>query len=164
MHGQGSASCAVCAQALFSHVWLLGEGMDCSPPASPVHGILQARILERVAVPSSRGSSRPRDWACVSVSPALAGSLFTTSPPRKPGKPIVSPYWFPFFQGLQSCIAYYLMFLKIIISCILFSFLICAKKKWLGTEWEQNHPLTFPMYIMSAKGVYSVSFPRSWFF
>ena len=35
--------------------------MDCSPPGSSVHGILQARILEWIAVPFSRGSSRPRD-------------------------------------------------------------------------------------------------------
>ena len=40
--------------------------MDCSPPSSSVHGILQARILERVAIPFSRGSSRPRDWTQVS--------------------------------------------------------------------------------------------------
>ena len=33
--------------------------MDCSPPCSSVHGILQARILEWVAVPSSRGYPRP---------------------------------------------------------------------------------------------------------
>ena len=36
------------------------DPMDCSPPASFVHGILQARILEWVAVPFSRGSSQPR--------------------------------------------------------------------------------------------------------
>ena len=36
--------------------------MNCSPPGSSVHGILQAKILERVAMPSSRGSSQPRDW------------------------------------------------------------------------------------------------------
>ena len=36
--------------------------MDCSPPGSSVHGILQARILAWAAVSSSRGSSRPRDW------------------------------------------------------------------------------------------------------
>ena len=36
------------------------------PPGSSVHGILQARTLEWVAVPSSRGSSWPRDWTCVS--------------------------------------------------------------------------------------------------
>ena len=35
--------------------------MDCSPPGSSVHGILQGRILEWVAMPSSRGSTRPRD-------------------------------------------------------------------------------------------------------
>ena len=40
--------------------------MDCSPPGSSVHGTLQARILEWVAMPSSRASSRPRDQTCVS--------------------------------------------------------------------------------------------------
>ena len=36
---------------------ILGDTMDCSPPGSSVQGILQARILEWVAVPSSKGSS-----------------------------------------------------------------------------------------------------------
>ena len=40
--------------------------MDCSPPGCSVHGILQARILEWVAMPASKESSRPRDRACVS--------------------------------------------------------------------------------------------------
>ena len=40
--------------------------MDCSPPGSSVHGILQARILEWVAILSSRGYSRPRDQTQVS--------------------------------------------------------------------------------------------------
>ena len=39
----------------------LCDPVDYSPPGSYVHGILQARILEWVAMPSSRGSSRPRD-------------------------------------------------------------------------------------------------------
>ena len=39
----------------------LCDPMDCSPPSSSVQGILQARILEWVAMPSSRGSSRPMD-------------------------------------------------------------------------------------------------------
>ena len=39
---------------------------DCSPPGSSVHGILQARILEWVAISFSRGSSRPRDRTCIS--------------------------------------------------------------------------------------------------
>ena len=40
--------------------------MYCSPPGSSVHGILQARILEWVAVPFSRRSSQPRDRTQVS--------------------------------------------------------------------------------------------------
>ena len=42
------------------------EPMDCSLPGSPVNGILQARILDRVAIPFSRGSSLPRNWTQVS--------------------------------------------------------------------------------------------------
>ena len=37
------------------------DPMDCSLPGSSVHEILQARTLEWVAMPSSRGSSQPRD-------------------------------------------------------------------------------------------------------
>ena len=48
--------------------------LDCSPPGSSVHGMLQARILEWVAMPSSRGSSQPRDWTQVSC---IAGRFFT---------------------------------------------------------------------------------------
>ena len=40
--------------------------MDCGPPGSSVHGILQARIVEWLAMPSSRGSSPPRDQTCFS--------------------------------------------------------------------------------------------------
>ena len=56
-----------------SRVRLFCDPVDCSPPGSSVHRILQARILERVAIFFSRGSSRPRDrihiscigrWVC----------------------------------------------------------------------------------------------------
>ena len=58
---------------------------DCSPPGSPAHGILQASILEWVATPSSRGSSRPGIEPASLKSPALVGGFFTTGkPPRKP--------------------------------------------------------------------------------
>ena len=51
----------------------LGNPMDCSPPGSSVHGILQARILEWVAISVSRGSSHPRDQTQVSC---IAGRFF----------------------------------------------------------------------------------------
>ena len=54
------------------------DPMHCSPPGSSVHGILQARILEWVAIPFSRGSSRPRDQTRVCC---IAGRLFTSEPP-----------------------------------------------------------------------------------
>ena len=44
----------------------LCKTIDCSPPDSSVHEILQTRILEGVAMPSSRGSSKPGDWTCIS--------------------------------------------------------------------------------------------------
>ena len=50
----------VCVLNHFARVHLFCDLMDCSPPGSSVHGILQARILEWVAMPSSRGSSPPR--------------------------------------------------------------------------------------------------------
>ena len=53
--------------------------VDCSPPGSSVHGILQARILEWFAKPSSRGSSWPRDQTHVCYVSCIAGKFFTTS-------------------------------------------------------------------------------------
>ena len=54
---------SVCACWIASGLCLtLCYPMDCSPPDSSVHGILQARILDWVAMPSPRGSSWPRGW------------------------------------------------------------------------------------------------------
>ena len=53
----------------------------CEPIDSTVHGILQARILQWVAFPFSRGSSQPRDPTQVSH---IAGGFFTSEPPGKP--------------------------------------------------------------------------------
>ena len=55
----------------------LCNSMDCSSPGSCLHGLLQARILEWVAIPFSRGSSQPRDQTQVFC---MAGRLFTTEP------------------------------------------------------------------------------------
>ena len=68
----------VCA---FSRVWLWDPIMDCSPPGSSGHGILQAKILEWVAIPSSRGPSQPREWTGISY---ILGRFFTTEPPGEP--------------------------------------------------------------------------------
>ena len=62
----------------------LWDPMDYSPPGSYVHQILQARILDWVAMSSSRGSSRPRDWTVSSVTLALQADFFTAETPGKP--------------------------------------------------------------------------------
>ena len=67
-----SSNCSACmhAQLLQSYPTFCNP-MDCSPPGSSVRGILQARILEWIAIPSSRGSSRPRNWTQVSCIPCI---------------------------------------------------------------------------------------------
>ena len=62
----------------------LCDPMDYSPPGSSVHGILQARILEWPAMPSSRGSSLPRDRTHVSCISCTADGFFTAEPPERP--------------------------------------------------------------------------------
>ena len=57
-----SSACCVVAELCST----LCDSMDCSPPGSSVHGILQTRILEWAAISSCKGSSRPRDWTCIS--------------------------------------------------------------------------------------------------
>ena len=56
---------------------ILWNPMDCSLPGASVHGILQARILEWVAMPSSRGSSRPTDRTLHCKFSCTAGRFFT---------------------------------------------------------------------------------------
>ena len=71
----------------------LSDSMDCGLPGSSVHGILQARILEWVAISFSRGSLRPRDQNCVCC---IAGKFFTAEPPGRPIRDI-HVYIFPIY-------------------------------------------------------------------
>ena len=61
-------SCSSCVQLIF-------DPMNCSPPGCSVHRILQARILEWVAMPSSRGSSQSRNQNCVSYVSCIGRQL-----------------------------------------------------------------------------------------
>ena len=73
-----------CAKSLQSCPSLC-DHMDCSPPGSSIHGVLQARILEWVAMPSSR-SSWPSDWTtpCLLYLLHWQGSSLPLGPPGKP--------------------------------------------------------------------------------
>ena len=70
----------VCSQPCLT----LCDPTDCSLPGCSVHGILQARVLEWVAMLSSRGSSQPTDRTRVSCGSCIAGGFFAAKPPGKP--------------------------------------------------------------------------------
>ena len=79
----------LCMRAQPLQFWpTLWDSMDCSLPGSCLHGILQAGILEGVAIPFSRGSSWPKYWTQGSGSACFVQVNFSTS--ESPGKPI----WF----------------------------------------------------------------------
>ena len=66
--------------------WRFVTLWTCSPPGSPVHRILQARILECVAISSSRGSSQPSDRTHISCGSCTAGGFSMAEPPGKPSR------------------------------------------------------------------------------
>ena len=69
----------VCVLSHFSHVLLFVTLCTCNLPGSSVHGILQARILEWVAMPSSGDLPDPGTEPASLTSPGLVGGFFTTS-------------------------------------------------------------------------------------
>ena len=77
----------------------LCDPMDCSLPGSSVHGILQARVLEWVAISFSRGSSQPRDWTRVSHIEGRCFNLWATREAR------LSGFWRSFLYSsyVYSC-------------------------------------------------------------
>ena len=72
----------------------LCDPLNCSPPGSSLHGILQARVLEWVAISFYRGSSWPRDWTQVSY---IAGRFFTLWATRK------AVSWLKWDRGYPPC-------------------------------------------------------------
>ena len=83
----------------------LCDTMDFSPPGSSIHRIFQARILEWVAIPSSKGSSQPRDQTQVSTLQADSLPLSHQGSPSKPCLPrtwISSSPLVSYFLSLNS--------------------------------------------------------------
>ena len=69
----------------------LCDPKDCNLSGSSVNGILQTRILERVAIPFSREFSQPKDWKQVSL---IAGGFFTVWTTREA---LTNQYWYIIF-------------------------------------------------------------------
>ena len=86
---------AAAAKSLQSCLTLC-DPIDGSPPGSPVPGILQARTLEWVAMPSSRGSSQPRDQTQISH---IAVDSLPSESPGKPTQNLIKSGWARGFTG-----------------------------------------------------------------
>ena len=80
---------------------ILYDRLDCSPPGSSVHGILQARILEWVAISFSRGSSWP---GIEPRSPALQEDPLQTEPPGTPRYFTEDQYLTHFYWCIVFCV------------------------------------------------------------
>ena len=77
--------------------------MDCGPSGSSVHGILQARILEWLAISSSRGSSCLQDQTWIFCGSRIAGRFFTTGPLGKTYWSVACHFFSPFTDKLWLC-------------------------------------------------------------
>ena len=120
--------------------------MDCSLPGSSVYGILQARILGWIAMPSARASSQPRDWTCISYISCIGRQGFfitraTLDSFNFPNSPqINNEYWYIAMLLINECeistatppkadnTSSYLW------SQVLF-IIFCYTAPWLSTHW-----------------------------
>ena len=108
---------------------LCDPAVDCSPPDSSVRGILQARTLEWVVVPSSRGSSRPRDGSpvfCFAACSLLVSWFFVpggaSHGPLLPHPPSGSDLGAVFHLSVSGCMC---VFLHAFV-CVCVYTLLCA--------------------------------------
>ena len=83
LFGLGHSSFCTCVKNHFSCIWSLQPFGLCSPPGFSVIGILQARLMKRVAMPSFRGSSLLRDQTHISGLLHLQSSSLPLAPPGK---------------------------------------------------------------------------------
>ena len=85
----------------------LCNSVDCSPPGSSARGILQARILEWVAIPFPKGSSWPREWTWVSCTAGRFPITWATREAPTVEQPRRNHLEIKFFR---SCHSWYLLF------------------------------------------------------
>ena len=121
----------------FSHVQLFAT--LCSLPNSSVHGIFQARILEWVVMPFSKGSSQPRDRTRSLMFPALADGFFTT---RATWKAPLSPHRLP----VLYCFDYILLNMFIFMEYINCHQLCKSEHINIGDIWNSLFHENSPSY------------------
>ena len=109
----------------------LWDPMNCSPPGSPVYGIFQARLLERVATSYSMRSFQPRAWTHISC----IDGFFTT---ELPGKSLVH-YNCNYLSGKQTAIYMHTLISQWIFPNVKSSELDAGNVP----TWSNTHPRTW---------------------
>ena len=113
--------------------------MDCSLQGSSLHGILQARVLEWVAISFSRGSSQPRDriwvrdWTRSEIehaSPAFQADALTSEPPGKAPSKSMAVNLYAYLWVPKSDISF---------SMILYTFEYCSWLKFQNPRTSRSH-------------------------
>ena len=129
----------------------------CSLPSSSVHGILQARILEWVAVPSSRGSSWPRNRTRSWCSSCIAGRFFTTEWPGKPQQWCLLGFW-----GVLPHFSYpYQLSIEKILKCSQYD--VCECFSLINFHFYDNRPFMFIVpFIFSELSVHVLGHCFDW--
>ena len=127
--------------------------MDYSPPGSSIHGILQARILEWVAIPFSRGSSQSRDRSQVSC---IAGQIKITYL-----HVILNLGGYFELNFLLFLSMLYLHTLIGVISSVMCSAQSLSCVRLFATSWTRAHQVPLSMGILQAKILEWVSIPSS---
>ena len=132
----------------------LCDPVDCSPPGSSVHGILQARILEWVAISFSRNLPNS---GIEPLSPALAGGFFTTEPPEKPIS--VRTYIHTYIHTDTYYIFFFLMFIYAFISAVRGP--CCCAQAFSGCCEQELHPSLRKCESFSLRLLFAEEAPRS---
>ena len=136
----------VCMYAqLFRLCLILCDSTDCSPLGSSVLGILQVKILDEVAMPSSRVSSWPRDWTCISWISSIAGRFFIAEPPGKPKYKVYTDiyiYTYTYILCVCVCVlvsasdSWHRAYKTLLISLMIGMFLFQWGDSWWAPGWR----------------------------
>ena len=142
---------------MLSCVWLFATLMDCSLPGSPVLGILQARILQWVAISFSRGSSWPRDRTWVFC---FAGRFFTAWATY----PYINLQYF--FPSVSLRFSFSLWFLEELCHFVILLFESGGKRKGLYMIYfiSLSKSLRYLLFLFCVIYLFKLSGFISWYF
>ena len=114
----------------------LCDPRDCSLPGSSVHGILQTRILEWIVMPSSRGSSWPRDWTHISCISCIGRQTLhhcaTWEAPQRVIMKVLTAKWVNVLKMFRpQSVSYILLSIRAGISLIFVCICISSVPRWV---------------------------------